>query len=76
MTPRPVNELAASEAPNLKMRATNRVSTESAMANISVPAWEWRRVMRKPCQAKKATAARQMILACWMYELAPMLTFA
>jgi hypothetical protein len=38
-------------------------------------AWEWRRVMRKPCQAKKATSARQMIPARWMYELAPLLTF-
>jgi hypothetical protein len=30
---------------------------------------------RKPWQAKKATVARQMIPACWMYELAPISTF-
>jgi hypothetical protein len=51
------------------------VSTEAALANISVPAWEWRSEMRKPFQAKKATAARQMILACLMYELAQNWTF-
>jgi hypothetical protein len=46
------------------------------MANISVPAWEWRSKVRKLCHAEKAASARQMIPACWMYELAPMLTFA
>ena len=75
MTPRPVNELAASKRQNLKMRAADGMSTEAALANINVPAWEWRGKVRKPCHSKKATLARQMIPACCMYELAPMLTF-
>jgi hypothetical protein len=52
------------------------VSTEAALANISVLAWEWHSKVRKPCQAKKATLPRPMIAARWKYELAPMLTFA
>ena len=76
MALRPVNELVARETPTLKMRAADWVSTEAALANISVLAWEWRCVMRNPCQTKKATVPRPMIPACWTYELAPMLTFA